>query len=239
MNLGKNEPDPVRLLFAIVKFLSYFIEDRVLCLIKSIETEDITPSPRFYEGSRRYQRGNVMNYAAQGRGGQGHISFKRVSVARDTTRMGILWPWDSLITQVNSLDRDKGLSAVRCLYWISSKGSGYPAYTYSSSGCGTGLSAGFFDICIATDTSGSIRNPCLMNSLACIKPSRHVIDRNGVWPFSQSLDTVGVMARHSVDLASVMQAYEPYIDYETILHMGFLLAERGPLGVLIFGEDLE
>ena len=25
--------------------------------------------------------------------------------------------------------RDKWLSAVRCLYWISSKGSGYPAYT--------------------------------------------------------------------------------------------------------------
>ena len=70
-----------------------------------------------------------MDYAAQGRGRQGHISFKKVSLAKDTTLMGILWPWDSLITQVNSLDRDKGLSAVRCLYWISSKGSGYPAYT--------------------------------------------------------------------------------------------------------------
>ena len=70
-----------------------------------------------------------MDYAAQGRGWQGHISFKKVSLAKDTTLMGILWPWDSLITQVNSLDRDKWLSAVRCLYWISSKGSGYPAYT--------------------------------------------------------------------------------------------------------------
>ena len=70
-----------------------------------------------------------MDYAAQGRGWQGHISFKKVSLAKDTTLMGILWPFDSLITQVNSLDRDKGLSAVRCLYWISSKGSGYPAYT--------------------------------------------------------------------------------------------------------------
>ena len=74
-----------------------------------------------------------MDYAAQGRGWQGHISFKKVSLAKDTTLMGILWPWDSLITQVNSLDRDKGLSAVRCLYWISSKGSGYPAYTFATS----------------------------------------------------------------------------------------------------------
>ena len=74
-----------------------------------------------------------MDYAAQGRGWQGHISFKKVSLAKDTTLMGILWPWDSLITQVNSLDRDKGLSAVRCLYWISSKGSGYPAYTSHNS----------------------------------------------------------------------------------------------------------
>ena len=70
-----------------------------------------------------------MDYAAQGRGWQGHISFKKVSLAKDTTLMGTLWPWGSLITQVNSLDRDKWLSAVRCLYWISSKGSGYPAYT--------------------------------------------------------------------------------------------------------------
>ena len=75
-----------------------------------------------------------MDYAAQGRGWQGHISFKKVSLAKDTTLMGILWPWDSLITQVNSLDRDKWLSAVRCLYWISSKGSGYPAYTYRAQG---------------------------------------------------------------------------------------------------------
>ena len=73
-----------------------------------------------------------MDYAAQGRGWQGHISFKKVSLAKDTTLMGILWPFDSLITQVNSLDRDKWLSAVRCLYWISSKGSGYPAYTSTS-----------------------------------------------------------------------------------------------------------
>ena len=29
-----------------------------------------------------------MDYAAQGRGRQGHISFKKVSLAKDTTLMG-------------------------------------------------------------------------------------------------------------------------------------------------------
>jgi NADPH:quinone reductase-like Zn-dependent oxidoreductase len=50
-------------------------------------------------------------------------------LAKDTTLMGGLWPLGSCITRVNSLDRDKWLAVVRCLYWISSKGSGYPAYT--------------------------------------------------------------------------------------------------------------
>lgn len=49
-------------------------------------------------------------------GWQGHISFKKVSLAKDTTLMGFLWPFGSLITLVDSLDRDKWLSAVRCLY---------------------------------------------------------------------------------------------------------------------------
>jgi len=56
-----------------------------------------------------------MNYAAQGRGWQGPISFKKVSLAKDTTLTGGLWPYDSFITQVNSLDRDQWLSTVCCL----------------------------------------------------------------------------------------------------------------------------
>ena len=56
-----------------------------------------------------------MDYAAQGRGWQGHISFKKVSLAKDTTLMGGLWPLGSCITRVNSLDRDKWLAVVRCL----------------------------------------------------------------------------------------------------------------------------
>jgi hypothetical protein len=32
----------------------------------------------------------VTNYAAQGRGWQGQLSFKKVSLAKDTTLMGVL-----------------------------------------------------------------------------------------------------------------------------------------------------
>mmetsp|Transcript_20184 Transcript_20184/g.43860 ORF Transcript_20184/g.43860 Transcript_20184/m.43860 type:complete len:525 (+) Transcript_20184:129-1703(+) len=78
----------------------------------------------------------------------------------------------------------------------------------SSSGCGTGAAAGFFPACLATDTSGSIRNPCMMNSLLCVKPRRSVIGRDGVWPLSQRLDTVGVIGRHASEVASFLQTYD-------------------------------
>jgi len=57
----------------------------------------------------------VLRKNFQGRGWQGHISVKKVSLAKDTTLMGVLWPFGSFITIVNSLNRDKWLSAVDCL----------------------------------------------------------------------------------------------------------------------------
>ncbi|MCX2975602.1 hypothetical protein EYC87_18635, partial [Halieaceae bacterium IMCC8485] len=42
----------------------------------------------------------------------------RTTAAKDTTLMGVLWPLGSLITLVSSLDRNRWLSAVRCLYYI-------------------------------------------------------------------------------------------------------------------------
>lgn len=52
---------------------------------------------------------------SQGRGWQGQLSVKNVSLAKDTTLMGVLWPFGSFITLVNNLDRNRWLSAVRCL----------------------------------------------------------------------------------------------------------------------------
>ena len=40
--------------------------------------------------------------------GRAQLSFENVSLAKDTTLMGVLWPLGALITLVNnSLDRDK------------------------------------------------------------------------------------------------------------------------------------
>lgn len=58
----------------------------------------------------------MTNYAAQGGGWQGHVSFNKVFLSKYTQLMGVLWPFGASITQVNSLDRDKWLSAARCLY---------------------------------------------------------------------------------------------------------------------------
>ena len=60
---------------------------------------------------------------------QGHISVKKVFLAKDTTLLGVLWPFGSFITLVNILHRKRWLSAVRCLYYISFESSIYPAYT--------------------------------------------------------------------------------------------------------------
>jgi len=49
-------------------------------------------------------------------GWQGQLSFKKASFAKDTTLMSFLWPFGSLITPVDSMDRDEWLSAVHCLY---------------------------------------------------------------------------------------------------------------------------
>ena len=50
-----------------------------------------------------------------GIGGVCRYSSKKVSPAKDTTLMGVLWPFGSFITLVNILDRNRWLSAVRCL----------------------------------------------------------------------------------------------------------------------------
>jgi hypothetical protein len=39
----------------------------------------------------------VTNYAAQGRGWQGQLSFKKVSLAKDTTLMGVCIPSATMV----------------------------------------------------------------------------------------------------------------------------------------------
>ncbi|MET0987662.1 MAG: amidase family protein [Steroidobacteraceae bacterium] len=76
----------------------------------------------------------------------------------------------------------------------------------SSGGSGAAVAAWYTPIALGTDTGGSIRNPCSVNGLACIKPTRGLLSRDGVVPLGLSFDTSGPMARSIHDVAVALGA---------------------------------
>ena len=65
----------------------------------------------------------------------------------------------------------------------------------SSSGSGASVAAGFCDIAIGTQTSGSVIRPAGYCGVVGYKPSFGRISRDGVLLFSNSMDHVGVCTR--------------------------------------------
>lgn len=115
----------------------------------------------------------------------------------------------------------------------------------SSGGSGAAVAAWYAPIALGTDTGGSIRNPCAANGLACIKPTRGLLSRDGVIPLGLSFDTSGPMARSIYDVAvalGAMTGVDPadsatatsagkaYRDYTQFLNAAALRGTR--LGVL-------
>lgn len=78
-----------------------------------------------------------------------------------------------------------------------------PAHTPggSSSGSAAAVADGQVPLAIGTQTAGSIIRPASFCGVIGYKPSFGVIDRSGVMPFADSLDTVGVLARGVADAA--------------------------------------
>ncbi len=64
----------------------------------------------------------------------------------------------------------------------------------SSSGAAVSVSDGMAVAAIGTDTGGSCRIPAALTGITGWKPSANRIPREGVYPLSQSLDSVGVLA---------------------------------------------
>ncbi len=71
----------------------------------------------------------------------------------------------------------------------------------SSSGSAAGVAAGFFPFAYGTQTAGSVIRPAAFCGVVGYKPSFGLISRIGMKVMSDSLDTVGVLARSVADCA--------------------------------------
>lgn len=71
----------------------------------------------------------------------------------------------------------------------------------SSSGAGVAVAHGMCEIAIGSDTGGSVRIPAALNGVTGFKPSQARISREGAFPLSFSLDTVGPLAQTVRDCA--------------------------------------
>ncbi len=71
----------------------------------------------------------------------------------------------------------------------------------SSSGSAAAVADGMVPVALGTQTGGSIIRPAGFCGIVGFKPSFGTINRHGVKPLSESLDTVGVLARNIADAA--------------------------------------
>jgi Asp-tRNA(Asn)/Glu-tRNA(Gln) amidotransferase A subunit family amidase len=78
-----------------------------------------------------------------------------------------------------------------------------PAHTPggSSSGSAAAIADGMAPLAFGTQTAGSVIRPAAYCGVVGYKPSFGVINRAGVKPLADSLDTIGVMARNVTDAA--------------------------------------
>ena len=72
----------------------------------------------------------------------------------------------------------------------------------SSSGAGVSVARGMAEIAIGSDTGGSVRIPSALNGLVGFKPSQARVPREGAFPLSFTLDTVGPLCHSVVDAAA-------------------------------------
>jgi aspartyl-tRNA(Asn)/glutamyl-tRNA(Gln) amidotransferase subunit A len=83
----------------------------------------------------------------------------------------------------------------------------------SSSGAGAAVAYDFCEVAIGTDTGGSARIPAAMCGVVGFKPSRSRVPTDGAFPLSQTLDSIGPLARTVADCAkadAVMAGEAPW-----------------------------
>ncbi|MDS1135159.1 amidase [Nitratireductor indicus] len=80
----------------------------------------------------------------------------------------------------------------------------------SSSGSGVAVAAGMVPFALGSDTGGSIRSPASMNGIVGLKPTTSSVSTHGVFPLSQTLDSIGPMTRSVEDAAILFDALSGY-----------------------------
>ena len=72
----------------------------------------------------------------------------------------------------------------------------------SSAGAGVSVARGMCEIAIGSDTGGSVRIPSALNGLVGFKPTQARVTREGAFPLSFTLDTLGPLCRSVADAAA-------------------------------------
>ena len=82
----------------------------------------------------------------------------------------------------------------------------------SSGGSAVSVAKGECEVALGTDTGGSVRLPAAYMGVLGFKPSYGRISRWGVIQYANSLDTVGILGRHTADLHrifSILDQHDP------------------------------
>jgi aspartyl-tRNA(Asn)/glutamyl-tRNA(Gln) amidotransferase subunit A len=82
----------------------------------------------------------------------------------------------------------------------------------SSGGSGAAVAAGFVPITLGSDTNGSVRVPSALCGVYGLRPTYGRISCRGMFPFCETLDTVGPLAGSVRDLAAsfaVLHGFDP------------------------------
>jgi aspartyl-tRNA(Asn)/glutamyl-tRNA(Gln) amidotransferase subunit A len=154
------------------------------------------------------------------------IGHKDIFVTKDwpTTAaskilQGYKSPFDATVVEKLAVAGTVNLAKLNCDEFAMGSGNTHSAYGPvhnpwdpaaipggSSGGSAAAVAAGLVPAATATDTGGSIRQPCAMSGLTGIKPTYGRVSRWGMIAYASSLDQAGPIARTALDCAVLLSA---------------------------------
>jgi len=87
----------------------------------------------------------------------------------------------------------------------------------SSSGSATAIAAGMCDLCLGSDTGGSIRNPASHCGVVGIKPTYGLVPRQGLIDLAMSLDQIGPFALDVYGAALLLEVIAGFNPNECVM----------------------